>query len=198
MQLGPGPAVDPIHVASLRAALLTGERLELIEPGESEDFGIDWLDPRALTTYGDREPTEPWRWAGAQRVVDGVTWGGCIEVMHELMTAGRFDDDRAELDGGILLLETSEELIPAREFGWILRALGERGLLARSSAVLVARPPTSEHQRLTDSKTVLVGATNSPTRPSSSSRRTTPTRWSWSGSRSGTPGRSGSCRTATG
>lgn len=153
VQLGPGPAVDPIHVASLRAALLTGERLELTEPGESEDFGVNWLDPSALTTYGDREPTQPWRWAGAQRVVDGVTWGGCIEVMHELMTAGRFDDDRPELDGGVLLLETSEELIPAREFGWILRALGERGLLARSAAVLVARPPTSEHERLADSAT---------------------------------------------
>ena len=27
VQLGPGPAVDPCHVAALRAALLTGERL---------------------------------------------------------------------------------------------------------------------------------------------------------------------------
>ena len=153
VQLGPGPAVDPIHVASLRAALLTGEQLELAEPGESEDFGVDWRDPAALTTYGDREPTQPWRWAGAQQVVDGATWGGCIEVLHELMTAGRFDDARPELDGGVLLLETSEELIPAREFGWILRAMGERGLLARSGAILVARPPTSEHERLADSPT---------------------------------------------
>ena len=35
--------------------------------------------------------------------------------------------------GGVLLLETSEELIAAREFGWIVRALGERGLLAPST-----------------------------------------------------------------
>lgn len=153
VHLGPGPAVDPIHVASLRAALLTGERLELTEPGESEDFGIDWRDPRARHAYGEREATEPWHWTGPARSVTGTTWGGCIEVMHELMTAGRFDDDRVELDGGVLLLETSEELIPAREFGWILRALGERGLLARSAAVLVARPPTSEHERLADTAT---------------------------------------------
>jgi hypothetical protein len=46
------------------------------------------------------------------------------------------------LDGAVLLLETSEEIIPAREFGWILRSLGERGLLAAADAVLVARPPT--------------------------------------------------------
>ena len=39
VQLGPGPAVDEVHVAALRAALLTGERLEVTEPGESEDLG---------------------------------------------------------------------------------------------------------------------------------------------------------------
>lgn len=49
VHLGPGPHVDPIHVASLRAALLTGAELEITEPGESEDMGHDWLDPRALT-----------------------------------------------------------------------------------------------------------------------------------------------------
>lgn len=153
VHLGPGPAVDPIHIASLRAALLTGERLELTDPGESEDFGIDWRDPAALVEDGDRETTQPWQWAGPAHEVTGVTWGGCIEVMHELMTAGRFDDGRAELDRGVLLLETSEELLPAREFGWILRALGERGLLARSAAVLVARPPTSSHEDRADATT---------------------------------------------
>ena len=39
VQLGPGPRVDPIHELSLRAALLTGDRVELTEPGESEDIG---------------------------------------------------------------------------------------------------------------------------------------------------------------
>ena len=57
VQLGAGPGVDDCHLASLRAALQTGERLEVVEPGESEDFGIDWQDPRALTAFGEREPT---------------------------------------------------------------------------------------------------------------------------------------------
>src|SRR3954469_13889655 len=51
VHLGPGPHVDPIHELSLRAALLTGEVVELIEPGESEDIGHDWNDPRALTEF---------------------------------------------------------------------------------------------------------------------------------------------------
>lgn len=144
VQLGPGPRVDPIHEQSLRAALLTGERLELTDPGESEDIGHDWNDPRALHEHGEREPTEPWSWAGPARSVTGRTWGGCIEVVQWALTAGRFPVDPAVLDGGVLLLESSEELIPAREFGWIMRSLGERGILAAVDAVVVARPPTSD------------------------------------------------------
>jgi muramoyltetrapeptide carboxypeptidase LdcA involved in peptidoglycan recycling len=146
VQLGPGPTVDDVHLRSLRAALLTGERLEVTEPGESEDIGKDWLDPAALSEFGQREPTEPWTWAGPARSVTGRTWGGCAEVVQWILTAGRFPSDPAVLAGGILLLETSEELIPAREFGWIVRSLGERGLLAAVDAVVVARPPTSSFQ----------------------------------------------------
>jgi muramoyltetrapeptide carboxypeptidase LdcA involved in peptidoglycan recycling len=144
VHLGPGPAVDAVHALSLRAALLTGERVEVTEPGESEDIGKDWKDPAALSEFGDREPTGPWTWAGPERSVTGRTWGGCVEVLQWLLTAGRFPADPSVLDGGVLLLETSEELIPAREFGWIVRSLGERGLLSAVDAVVVARPPTSD------------------------------------------------------
>jgi muramoyltetrapeptide carboxypeptidase LdcA involved in peptidoglycan recycling len=146
VQLGPGPAVDPVHVAALRAALLTGERLEVTEPGESEDFGKDWLDPAALTSYGEREPVEPWTWAGPARTVTGRTWGGCLEVLQWILTAGRFPVDPAVVAGGVLLVETSEDLLPAPEFGQILRSLGERGVLAAVDAVLVARPATSNFE----------------------------------------------------
>jgi muramoyltetrapeptide carboxypeptidase LdcA involved in peptidoglycan recycling len=146
IHLGPGPAVDEIHAASLRAALLTAGRLEITEPGESEDVGRLWDDPAALTEYGDREPTGPWTWAGPARAVTGPTWGGCIEVIQWILTAGRFADDPGVLEGGVLLLEASEELIPASEFGYILRSLGERGLIAAADAVVVSRPPTSTHE----------------------------------------------------
>jgi muramoyltetrapeptide carboxypeptidase LdcA involved in peptidoglycan recycling len=147
VHLGPGPGVDPVHAASLRAALLTGETLELTEPGESEDTGVDWADARALSSFGEREPTQPWDWYGPARRVTGPTWGGCIEVLEWILTAGRFPADPAVLAGHVLLLETSEELLPAREVGWIVRALGERGLLAAVDAVLLARPPVSDFTR---------------------------------------------------
>ncbi|NYI75429.1 S66 family peptidase [Nocardioides panzhihuensis] len=147
VHLGPGPGLDPIHEASLKAALLTGGSLEITEPGESEDIGHDWQDPRALTEYGEREATEPWTWAGPERKITGRTWGGCIEILQWVLTAGRFPTDPEVLAGGVLLLETSEELIPAHEFGWIARALGERGLLEAVDAVVVGRPPTSDFER---------------------------------------------------
>ncbi|HET9841017.1 MAG TPA: S66 peptidase family protein [Nocardioides sp.] len=150
VHLGPGPGLDDVHLRSLRAALLDGGRLEITEPGESEDFGVRWEDPAALTSYGEREPTEPWTSSGPERRVSGPTWGGCIGVLQWVLTAGRFPSDPSVLDGGVLLLETSEELIPALEFGRITRSLGERGLLSAVDAVVVGRPAASSFEHRPD------------------------------------------------
>lgn len=77
----------------------------------------------------------------------GRTWGGCLEVLEWILAAGRFPFDPDVLDGGVLIIETSEELLPARNVGWIVRSLGERGILAVVDAVLVARPPVSGFTR---------------------------------------------------
>ena len=84
----------------------------------------------------------------------GPTWGGCIEVLQWILTAGRFPADPSVLDGGVLLLESSEDLIPASEFGYITRSLGERGLLAAVDAVVVARAAaaTREDPRTPESR----------------------------------------------
>ncbi|WP_243230822.1 LD-carboxypeptidase [Microbacterium sp. CIAB417] len=145
VHLGPGPDVDDIHLRSLRAALLDGGELEITEPGESEDVGRRWEDPRALTQYGDRTPTEPWTWAGPERRVEGRTWGGCLEVLDGLAWVDRLPP-ASDLEGAILLLETSEERPSA---GWVarwLRGLGERGILAAVAGVVVARPPVSDFE----------------------------------------------------
>ena len=143
VHLGPGPHLDDVHVSSLRAALLDGGIIDLTDPGESEDFGISWTDRRALNEFGIREPTEPWVWAGANTVAEGATWGGCIEVIDQIALANRMPDV-VELDGAILLLETSEELPNADSVKRWVRALGERGVLGAVAGVLVARPPVSE------------------------------------------------------
>ncbi|MEM9610149.1 MAG: S66 peptidase family protein [Actinomycetota bacterium] len=147
VHLGAGPGVDDCHARSLVAALVTGGRLQVVDPGESEDFGADWSTPESLTDFGEREPTESWTWAGPRRSVTGPTWGGCVEVLQWILTAGRFPAEPSVLDGGVLILETSEMLIPAEEFGWILRSVGERGLLAAVDGIVIARPPASNLER---------------------------------------------------
>ncbi|QWW18861.1 LD-carboxypeptidase [Schaalia sp. 19OD2882] len=142
VHIGPGPAIDPVHLASLRAALVDGGRLEITEPGSSEDFGVEWSDPRALVENGGRTSTEPWRWAG-EATVTGPTWGGCIETLTEVLLADRAGVAPGDLDGAVLLLESSEDIMPTRALLRFLRALGERGLLAAAGAVLFARPPVS-------------------------------------------------------
>ena len=192
VQLGPGPRVDPIHELSLRAALLTCDRVELTEPGESEDHGRDWSDPRALTEFGEREPTEPWAWSGPARSITGRTWGGCIEVVQWILTAGRFPADPDVLEGGVLILESSEDLIPAREFGRITRSLGERGILAAVDAVVVARPPTSDFTIRPTAEERRASETNSAT-CDGIVQRTTAMRSSSSVRPSATLGPNGSC-----
>lgn len=143
VHLGPGPAVDDIHLRSLRAALIEGGELELTEPGVSEDVGKRWADPRALTEYGDRISTGEWTWAGPAERVEGRTWGGCLEVIDQLAFVDRLPTPE-QVRGGILILETSEERPPASWVRRWLRGLGERGILAAAAGVVIARPPVSD------------------------------------------------------
>lgn len=153
VHLGPGPHVDPEHAAGLRAALLTGEKLKITRPAQSEDHGLDWGDPAVLTSFGQREDTEEWTWAGPRAGVTGRTWGGCLEVVSDLLAAGRFAMAPTDLEGAVLLIELSEEITPTRAVFRMLRALGERGVLAAAAAVLFARSPVSSFQTRPDDET---------------------------------------------
>lgn len=142
VHIGTGPAVDPEHLTSLRAVLGRKQQVQITNPETTEDRGHDWQDPRALTEYGPREPMPEWQWVGPSKEVAGKTWGGCVESLTEVLLAGALRDD-TKLDGAVLLLETSEQLIDPITYGSFLRALGERGLLERCAAVMFAHPPTS-------------------------------------------------------
>lgn len=149
VHLGAGPRIDAAHLVGLRAALFDGGEIEIIEPGESEDFGPDWLTPAALAEFGQREPTESWSWAGPERIAEGRTWGGCFEVVDQLAVAGRMPTLEA-LHGCVLILESGGEVPPAVLIKRWMRALGERGVLGVVEAVVVARPPVSRHHSVPD------------------------------------------------
>ena len=65
-----------------------------------------------------------------------------------ILTAGRFPFAPQVSQGGVLVLETSEELPPARNVGRIVRSLGERGIFGAVEAVILARPPVSDLSQL--------------------------------------------------
>ena len=71
-------------------------------------------------------------------MVTGPAWGGCLEILHWNLAAGRWIRPAEDYAGCVLLLETSEEMPSAEETFRMLRNFGERGLLAQFPAILVA------------------------------------------------------------
>ncbi|WP_235001747.1 S66 family peptidase [Arcanobacterium ihumii] len=137
-----GSANDPSseHLATIRAALSGEASLMLPLPKISQDYGFDWSDPRALTEESFFEPALPLEFYGtSNKAIRGKTWGGCLEVIDQLALANRLPhlDD---LEGSILIFETSEILPPADYVGRWIRALGERGYLEAANALVFACP----------------------------------------------------------
>ncbi|MFG2893307.1 S66 peptidase family protein [Streptomyces sp. NPDC048248] len=140
-ELGRPGALHPLTAESLRAALFTPGPYELRAATQYTDEGGDWADPDTFTTEPAMWPGDGWSWHGPERVVEGVSWGGCLEVLSWMLMTDReigavtdFDDD------GVLFLETSEELPRADDVYYVLRSMGERGLLGRFGALLMGRP----------------------------------------------------------
>ncbi|MEV0896671.1 S66 peptidase family protein [Actinoplanes sp. NPDC049802] len=143
VHLGVGGAVDPVHAASLRAALFEKTDLEIEPLAEIREEEISWEDPRSLTEQVPATPSPGREWHRADRVVSGPTWGGCLEILHWNLAAGRWIHPPERYAGAILLLETSEEMPSGEEVFRMLRNAGERGLLEQFPAVLVATAKAS-------------------------------------------------------
>ncbi|WP_151641369.1 S66 peptidase family protein [Corynebacterium sp. 11A] len=145
VHLGSGPYIDPEHRVSFLAALRDGGHLEITPVDASEDVGVDWTQPAALRSFGERRLARPWQWRGARDRVSGATWGGCIEVIDQLAMAGRMPT-LDKLRGHIILLEACEHLTPPDQIMRWVRALGEWGLFDVASGLMVASPPVSSQE----------------------------------------------------
>jgi muramoyltetrapeptide carboxypeptidase LdcA involved in peptidoglycan recycling len=138
-QFGRPGRMHPVTADSIRAALFTSGGYDLPEVDTYGDVDRDWADP---ATFGSPPPMQAcrgWTWHRADRVVEGVSWGGNLEILSWLLMADRCVPAPASCDGAVLLIETSEELPSATEVYRILRGMGERGLLHRFAAILVGR-----------------------------------------------------------
>jgi muramoyltetrapeptide carboxypeptidase LdcA involved in peptidoglycan recycling len=142
--------VHPISLASLRSALFTNDTVEWKPVNDFTDLSPEWAD---LSTLDSPIPTtkEPgWFWHNVQRTVSGPTWGGNLEILHWNLATNRWIRPADAYEGCVLLLETSEEMPSSDEVFRMLRNAGERGLLERFPAVILAKPKAWDHDRVTN------------------------------------------------
>ncbi|MFD0384152.1 S66 peptidase family protein [Streptomyces stramineus] len=132
-------AMHPRTADSLRAALFSSGPYELTESDAFNDVDRSWEDPATFASEPQLTPCAGWSWRNADRVVEGVSWGGNIEVLSWLLMADREILSPEAYEGCVLFLETSEELPQAEEVYRILQSMGERGLLRRFPALLMGR-----------------------------------------------------------
>ncbi|MEV7339821.1 S66 peptidase family protein [Streptomyces sp. NPDC093544] len=140
-ELGRPGAMDPLTAESLRAALFTSGPYDLRPADRFGEVNSPWDDPATFDSEPPTEPGDGWTWHRPDRVVEGRSWGGNVEILAWLLMADReIARDPSVYDGHVLFLETSEEMPKANDVFWILRSMGERGLLQRFPALLMARP----------------------------------------------------------
>lgn len=138
VHLGRAGRLHPVHARSLRAALFTSGWYELAPPPDWGDQPIDWSQPQRFGEEPPMWPHEGWHWINADRLVQGRTWGGNLEVVSWLLQAGRVAANETYA-GCVLILETSEEMPSGQEVYRILRNMGERGLLGVFPALVMGR-----------------------------------------------------------
>lgn len=141
VQFGRPGAMHPLTAHSLRASLFTSGEYELLQVDAYGDVERPWSDPRTFDSEPEMVPCDGWIWHNADRVVEGSSWGGNIEVLSWILMAGRVQHPDA-YEGCVLLLETSEELPSAATVHRILRSMGERGMLSKFPAALIGRAKT--------------------------------------------------------
>jgi muramoyltetrapeptide carboxypeptidase LdcA involved in peptidoglycan recycling len=139
-ELGRPGAMHPLTAESLRAALFTSGPYELRAADHFGDVNDPWDDPATFDHEPPMEPGTGWAWHRPDRVVEARSWGGNIEILSWLLMADReVSRDTSVYDGHVLFLETSEDMPKADDVFWILRSMGERGLLQRFPALLMGR-----------------------------------------------------------
>ena len=138
-ELGRPGAMHPLTEASLRAALFTTGPFELAAAERIRTEDRPWQDPATFETEPESAPADAWTWHNADRIVEGRSWGGNLEILSWLLMADREVRAPEHYAGRVLFLETSEEMPRAEEVYRILRNMGERGLLSRFPALLMGR-----------------------------------------------------------
>ena len=130
----------------LKFALFEGGQREL-QPSEAfTEVGLDWGDPQNVQRQRDHSLNDGWFWDGEAKA-DGITWGGCVECIGEMLTNGVPIPSLEDFEHVVLMMETSEEIPSADSVRGVCESLGKRGILERIRGVLVGRPKAWEFDK---------------------------------------------------
>ncbi len=131
--------MDEYTIKYLNYALFQSGTFEVQASPEFCDIDLDWSDETLLNVKRRYQENEGWYWDGSSNV-SGITWGGCLESLDELLRHGITIPSLEEFENIVLFAETSEE-VPSHEYvRRVFRALGERGVLARLRGLIIGRP----------------------------------------------------------
>ncbi len=138
--------MDEFTVDFLQKAFFQQGEFELRASATYNDINLTWDDPENLNKQLVYERNEGWRWDG-ERSAEGITWGGCLESIDELLKHDIQIPSPDAWNDIVLVTETSEELPSSAEVSRIYRAMGERGLLTRVKGVLMGRAKAWEFEQ---------------------------------------------------
>ena len=140
--------MDDLTITYLKHALFESGEFELRASSYYNDIGLSWDDPANKDKMRVREDNDGWHWDLEESVASqGISWGGCLESIDELLRHGVSLPSLDEFSECCLFFETSEE-IPTHDYvERVLRALGEREVLGRVKGLLVGRPKAWEFHK---------------------------------------------------
>ena len=146
-------SMDAMTKSYLQSAMFKGGTRKLEASPEFNDEDLRWGEAENLGMRRRYQPSEGWVWDG-DRDVRGITWGGCLESVDELLRHGSAIPSLETFERVVLFLETCEETPPSAYVARVIRALGERGILSRVQGLLVGRPKawSFEHPRTDEEK----------------------------------------------
>lgn len=138
--------MDTYTVENIRRALFDSNEYEISASEEYNEIGLNWKDETLLAAKRTYEKNVGWIW-DAPTDCKGVSWGGCLESIDDMLRNNVPIPSLEEFKNVVLLLETSEEIPSHGYVRRVIRALGERGVLANIQGILVGRPKAWEFDK---------------------------------------------------
>jgi len=145
-EFGMQSQMDKLTVKYLKRAFFEDGSFELESSPIFNDIGLNWGDPSTLNKKRRYQDNDGWQWDGDNNS-EGITWGGCVESIDEMLRHGVKIPNLTEFEKIILFVETSEEMPTSAYVFRVLRALGGRGILERVRGLLVGRPKAWEFDK---------------------------------------------------